>query len=140
MITDIVDLVPGLSDNAYLGIRRGRFTLSGDEVKTIFDPVIQEVTNLVKGQIEASCRSIKAVLMVGGFGQNAYLRDCIRQSLARSNIEIMQSPNGYVNCYIPARIIADPADLAKLDCGRQRRLDEGTCINFSDFRICKNQW
>lgn len=70
-------------------------------VKTIFDPVVDEVLKLVMGQINASKNPIKAVLMVGGFGQNAYLRDCIRQFVASKGIEVMQSPNGYVALLTP---------------------------------------
>jgi len=86
--------VPGLGDNAQLGIRRGRFALSGDDVKAIFEPVVGEVTRLVMAQIKDSKKTIKAVLMVGGFGQSAYLRDRIRQAVGNTGVEVMQSPNG----------------------------------------------
>lgn len=44
-------------------------------------------------QIKSTKSTVKAVLLVGGFGQSAYLRDRIRAAV--SNIEVMQSPNGY---------------------------------------------
>lgn len=86
--------------------------MTGDEVKAIFEPVIevrsqplfhvppvqslklhQEVIELVLGQIEATSNAVSAVLLVGGFGQSAYLRDQIRAAVG--DIEVMQSPNGY---------------------------------------------
>jgi len=44
------------------------------------------------GQINATKSPVKAVLLVGGFGQSGYLRDCIRAAVG--NVEVMQSPNG----------------------------------------------
>jgi len=54
---------------------------------------MQEVVNLVLGQIKATKTAVRAVLLVGGFGQSAYLRDCIRAAVG--DVEVMQSPNGY---------------------------------------------
>ena len=62
----------------------------------MFEPILREVLRLVLAQIKASERPIKAVLLVGGFGQNAYLRDSIREAVASMNIEVMQCPNAYV--------------------------------------------
>ena len=85
-------IVPGLRDCLNLGVRRGRLTVSGAEVQSIFEPVVQEVISLVLGQINATKSPVRAVLMVGGFGQSAYLRDRIRTAIGK--IEVMQSPNG----------------------------------------------
>ena len=68
--------------------------MSGREVSQIFEPVVQEVVTLVKGQIAATGKRVNAVLMVGGFGQNAYLRETIRSNIDPS-IEVMQPPNGW---------------------------------------------
>lgn len=54
--------------------------------------MLQEVVSLVLDQIKATKTSVKAVLMVGGFGQSTYLRDCIREAVG--DVEFMQSPNG----------------------------------------------
>lgn len=85
-------IVPGLVDDFQAGIRRGRMTVTGADFEKVFEPVIHEVISLIKGQIESTILPVKAVLLVGGFGQNAYLRDRIRQAVG-SNVEVMQSPN-----------------------------------------------
>jgi tRNA A37 threonylcarbamoyltransferase TsaD len=87
-------LVPGLKDNTSRDVRRGRYRLTGADVMTIFDPVVKEVVSLVLGQIDATREAVKAVLLVGGFGQNTFLRDSIRQAVTSKGIEVMQSPNG----------------------------------------------
>ena len=69
-------------------------TIAGTEIKAIFDPVVKEVLNLVTGQIKAADTPVKAVILVGGFGSNAYLRDAIRESVQSSGVELKQTPNG----------------------------------------------
>ncbi|KAL8653946.1 MAG: hypothetical protein Q9226_003636 [Calogaya cf. arnoldii] len=88
-------IVPGLRDNAAYGVRRGRLRLTGSDVSKIFEPVVAEVLSLVKGQIAATKANVKAVLIVGGFGQSVFLRDSIRSAVAEQGIEVMQSPNGW---------------------------------------------
>ena len=87
-------LVPGLIDNPETGVRRGKIVLGAAELRGVFRPVIDEVITLVKGQVRATKKIVKAVLLVGGFGQSAYLRDSIRGAVEGSGIEVMQSPNG----------------------------------------------
>ena len=55
--------------------------------------VMQEVVKLVLEQKRTTKAPISAVLLVGGFGQSAYLREQIRAAVG--DIEVMQSPNGY---------------------------------------------
>ena len=86
-------LVPGLANNPKLGIRRGRFTIKPAEMKGIFEPIILKIIGFVKGQIKASKQTIRAVLLVGGFGQNNYLKERLRGSL--SGIEVLQPPNAW---------------------------------------------
>lgn len=86
--------MPGLADNPETGIRRGKIVLGAAELRRVFRPVIDEVITLVKGQVRATKKKVKAVLLVGGFGQSAYLRDAIRGAVEESGIEVLQSPNG----------------------------------------------
>ncbi|KAL6717539.1 hypothetical protein ACLMJK_005454 [Lecanora helva] len=87
--------VPGVLDNAELGIRRNKMTIPGTDIRAAFEPVLDEVLKLVTGQVKASKSPVKAIVLVGGFGQNAYLRDSIRQEVKDLKIEVMQSPNSW---------------------------------------------
>jgi molecular chaperone DnaK (HSP70) len=87
-------LVPGLANNEKLGIRRGRFNIKPAEMKGIFDPIIEKVIELVKGQIKTTKTKIRAVLLVGGFGQNNYLKERLRTTLG-SSIDVLQPPNAW---------------------------------------------
>jgi molecular chaperone DnaK (HSP70) len=87
-------MVPGIANNERLGIRRGRFTIKPAEMKGIFDPVIEKIIDLVKGQIKATNKKIRAVLLVGGFGQNIYLRERLTSNLSGS-IQVLQPVNAW---------------------------------------------
>ena len=88
--------VPGLVDNTNQGVRRGKFTLTGAEIVQIFSPVLSEIIALVGGQILSTKREVKAVLLVGGFGESAYLRASLRKAVG-SRIEILVPPNRQVD-------------------------------------------
>ncbi|KAF2748930.1 actin-like ATPase domain-containing protein [Sporormia fimetaria CBS 119925] len=67
---------PGLPDDEEAGVDSGFLIMSADQVKDIFDPVIQEVIDLVEGQvrtIRAKGGLVCGIVLVGGFGQSNYL-------------------------------------------------------------------
>ncbi|KAL9099462.1 MAG: hypothetical protein Q9163_005040 [Psora crenata] len=91
--------LPGLMNNATLGISRSKLRLLGTDVRTIFEPVLSEVLGLIMAQITATTKPITAVLMVGGFSENAYLRDLVRKEI-RSNpkskdAEVLKPKDGW---------------------------------------------
>ena len=88
--------VPGIGDNESVGVRRSRLALTGSDVRAVFEPVLHEVLSLVMAQIKASKNNIKGILLVGGFGENAYLRDVIRQEVQSLNIQVIQPQDGFV--------------------------------------------
>ncbi len=90
------DAVPGLATNERLGIRRGKVQLTGVDLRAMFEPVFTEVLALVVAQIKAAKVPVKAILLVGGFGDNAYLRDSIQQEVHPYGVKVMQTQNGYI--------------------------------------------
>ena len=79
-------------NNRQQGVQRNKFSLKGDAIIQIFSPVLEEIIALVKGQISSTKRKIKAVILVGGFGESAYLRKALRTAVG-SGIEILVAPN-----------------------------------------------
>jgi hypothetical protein len=47
-------MTPGVPDNEKAGIRAGRFTITREEMDSIFMPMVQKVIKLVNEQIEAT--------------------------------------------------------------------------------------
>jgi len=60
-----------------------KLTLSGLDVKKIFDPVIDEVIKLVKEQIRRTQGKVTTVILVGGFGNNKYLQKRLEAEVDR---------------------------------------------------------
>jgi hypothetical protein len=87
--------VGGLANNKALGINRGRYALQAADLQTVFEPVIQMVIELVKGQITSSKVSINAVLLVGGFGASNYLKERLREAID-DKIRVMQPSNAWL--------------------------------------------
>jgi hypothetical protein len=77
--------VRGLPDNPIYGIRNKRVEISGRDLRErVFKPVIQEIQTLVQKQIDATIEGgarVKAVLLAGGFGRNAYLKMKLQETV-----------------------------------------------------------
>ncbi|ERF70437.1 hypothetical protein EPUS_04715 [Endocarpon pusillum Z07020] len=73
--------VPGILDAKDAGIVRGRLLMPGGQIRTDFEPIISTITSLVQVQIDISKRKgqVKIVYLVGGFGENAWLRQSLKR-------------------------------------------------------------
>lgn len=74
--SDINIPMPGLPDDEAAGIDSGFLVMDSAQVKAIFDPVIQQVIDLVQGQVSAVKKkhgNVSGIILVGGFGQSSYL-------------------------------------------------------------------
>lgn len=78
--------------NEAKGIRRGKYTMTVEDITAIFEPVVQDIIGLVLGQIRALKGSASKMLMVGGLGQSSYLRERIREAVP--DVEVLQPGNG----------------------------------------------
>ncbi|KIW48547.1 hypothetical protein, variant [Exophiala oligosperma] len=85
--------VPGLVDDLTKGIKRQRLTIQAGKVMSLFEPVISSILTLVMSQLRQT-KNAKAVILVGGFGQSPYLRNCIKK-VVPATIEVLQPPNGW---------------------------------------------
>lgn len=86
--------LPGFPNDESLGIRRNRLKIKASDLRPIFEPTINQITDLVRGQIEATNKTIKAILLVGGFGQNTYLKDSLRSAFGNA-INVLQPVNAW---------------------------------------------
>jgi sugar (pentulose or hexulose) kinase len=62
------------------------------DLTAIFEVVVPVVTSLVTAQIKKTAKPIKAVLMVGGFGQSPYLREMIKKVVG-PKVTVIQPAN-----------------------------------------------
>ncbi|KAH8677908.1 hypothetical protein BX600DRAFT_139920 [Xylariales sp. PMI_506] len=136
--------VPGLGNNKSLGIQRGRMFLKAQELQQIFEPVVLQIIDLVKGQIASSEVPIRAVLMVGGFGSSTYLRERLRNALDR-NIEIMQPPNAWLavvnGAVMKGLALSSPGTLTAVDIkDRVARKHYGTELEYAFVKVLHNDY
>lgn len=70
------------------------FVILGSDLRQrVFDPVISKIIDLVRGQI-ASSKTVKAVLLAGGFGKNAYLQKKLKEGI--KHVEVRPIKDRYV--------------------------------------------
>ncbi|KAL5342492.1 hypothetical protein BJX70DRAFT_394709 [Aspergillus crustosus] len=88
--------VAGAVDDPAVPIEDGFFLLTSEDTETIFDPIVDEVEELVAQQISGvnvAGLSTQAIILVGGFGASAYLFH--RLSQAHPGVKVLQPPNGW---------------------------------------------
>jgi hypothetical protein len=73
---------PGLPDDEEAGVDSGFMVLEAEQVKQIFEPVIDEVVKLLEGQVEgirAKGDTVSGIILVGGFGQSNHLYNRLKR-------------------------------------------------------------
>ena len=126
--------MPGLADNPSKAVNRGKYLLSAHTVTMIFERVVKDIIALVLQQIDSVKGSVSKILLVGGLGQNTYLRERIRQSVG--NIEVLQPGNGYEDTTHPRQeqwlILSSNAAVAR---GALMRGIETIVINSGSVKV-----
>lgn len=67
--------------------------MTGNDLAGVFAPVVTEILALVKDQVSASTLVPSAILLVGGFGANPYLREQLKGAFP--TIRVMQPPGAW---------------------------------------------
>ncbi|RDI80134.1 hypothetical protein Vi05172_g9924 [Venturia inaequalis] len=87
-----VDL-SGVEDNPEYHINDETITLKSNMVRTIFDHIIGKILILVDNQIDevrAKDLTVKAILLVGGFGANKYLYTRLTDAHQNDGVKVLQ--------------------------------------------------
>ena len=68
--------------------------LNFEDVKAMFDPVIERILRLIHAQLDA-IRSCEAMFLVGGFSESKYLQTRIKQEFGQiiNNITVPANPS-----------------------------------------------
>ncbi|KAL0085829.1 hypothetical protein F4703DRAFT_1928199 [Phycomyces blakesleeanus] len=83
----------GDQDPSKFGIMDDTFYITVDELREeIFNPVVNQVIDLIKGQINQSKKNIDAIFLVGGFGQSNYLYNTIKNKF-KDQVGIIALPS-----------------------------------------------
>ncbi|KAI7306299.1 actin-like ATPase domain-containing protein [Hortaea werneckii] len=87
--------LPGVNSNAEAGIENGFLLMNQRDVGQIFKPVVQQVIELIEGQINSVYelgQKVNALILVGGFGRSEFLATCLRKRFTEREpcIEVLQ--------------------------------------------------
>jgi molecular chaperone DnaK (HSP70) len=85
----------GLRNIPEKNVKKNRLLLTLAQMEAFHSDVVSTLTTLVKSQIKATKSVVKAVLLVGGFGQSEYLKRQI-QLVVGPDVEVIQPPKGQV--------------------------------------------
>lgn len=115
-----------------LGLRRNRYTMSQADMKAkIFDPIMKDVTCLIKEQISMAGNKVAGVVLVGGFGQSRYLKDQVKSAVS-SSTQVLQPESGWTAVVKGAAIHGlsqyAPASAPVEVASRVARRSYGTCL------------
>ena len=71
----------------------GNFEITQDEMRSLFDPIIDQIVNLISAQVSKVSESpytVGSILLVGGFGESEYLYKRVNSWASQSGIQVIQ--------------------------------------------------
>lgn len=71
----------------------GNFEITRDEMRSLFDPVIDQIIELISAQVSKVAEStynVGTILLVGGFGESEYLYKRVNQWAGARSIQVVQ--------------------------------------------------
>ncbi|PPQ68081.1 hypothetical protein CVT24_002945 [Panaeolus cyanescens] len=109
----------GVGDNDEdVGIRFGQLRLKGEEVAALFKPAIDCIHNAVVEQCKLANKRISHVVLVGGFVNNDYLYERVKDALASVSVKVHRVDN------LPNKAVANGAASYYLDHFVRARLSK----------------
>jgi hypothetical protein len=97
----------------------------------IWDPIMKDIICLINEQISMADDEVAAVVLVGGFGQNRYLKARVREAII-PGVRVLQPENG-VTAVVKGAVIYglgnyQPAMAPVGIASRVARRSYGTCL------------
>ncbi|KAL9604108.1 MAG: hypothetical protein Q9219_000696 [cf. Caloplaca sp. 3 TL-2023] len=81
--------LPGIGDIDESIVHSGNFHISREEMKTLFDPVIDRIIALINTQVKPASM-LHSILLVGGFGESEYLYQRLLEWTSGTFIRVLQ--------------------------------------------------
>jgi molecular chaperone DnaK (HSP70) len=86
-----------LEDDPDNRLESNSWTMTGDDLKEIFEPLVDDVIRLIEDQVK-SVRlkheyTLSGIMLVGGFGSSQYLKDCVKRKFP--DIQVMQPQDAW---------------------------------------------
>lgn len=82
--------IPAVGTLEDVRVFEGNFEITRSEMRSLFDPVVGRIRELLAAQVKAVDPPIDSILLVGGFGGSEYLYQCIRSWAAQYDMKVFQ--------------------------------------------------
>ncbi|KAI9773266.1 MAG: hypothetical protein M1839_002178 [Geoglossum umbratile] len=111
--------VPTVAEIREAGVDGGYFGISREEMRSLFDPVIDRIIGLIEHQVMTVSQGpqrVNSILLVGGFGESEYLFKRVSAWASRYGVQVIQPREaGTPTCqlFIPGRHLEEDAYIDK---------------------------
>ena len=85
--------VPTVGNLEEAGVYGGNFEITREEMRSLFDPIIDQIISLIKTQVmavSAGPQRVNSILLVGGFGESEYLYQRVHTWASQYDIQVIQ--------------------------------------------------
>ena len=85
--------VPTIGNLEEAGVFGGNFEITREEMRALFDPIIDQIIALIKNQVmtvSAGPQQVNSILLVGGFGESEYLYKRVHAWAYQYSIQVIQ--------------------------------------------------
>lgn len=85
--------VPTVGTLEQVRVYGGNFEITQDEMRSLFDPIIDQVVNLIGAQVSKVLESsftVTSILLVGGFGESEYLFKKVNSWASPQGMQVIQ--------------------------------------------------
>ena len=126
--------VPAMSDLEDARVYGGNFEITREEMRSLFDPIVNQIVNLIKAQVMAASagpQQVNAILLVGGFGESEYLFQRVQLWASQYNIQVIQ-PREASTAIVRGAVmkgLEPKAGPAKTEISRRARRSYGVPMN-----------
>lgn len=123
--------LPTIGDMEEIGVYSGNLHISRDEMRSLFDPVIDRIIDLIGAQVK-SVHPINLILLVGGFGESEYLYQRVLAWANSARIRVLQ-PREASTAIVRGAVMKglEMAGISKTRIVRRARRWYGVTINES---------
>ncbi|KAL8817394.1 MAG: hypothetical protein Q9223_003761 [Gallowayella weberi] len=123
--------IPTLGDRETAGVHAGNLQVSREEMRDLFNPIIQRIQDLVGAQIKA-VSPVGILLLVGGFGESEYLYQRIIAWASTSGIRVLQ-PREASTAIVRGAVMKalEATGSSKTEISRRSRRWYGVTVNTS---------
>ena len=85
--------VPTVGNIEEAGVYGGNFEITREEMRSLFDPIVEQIVDLIKVQVmtvSAGPQRVNSILLVGGFGESEYLFNKVSEWAGQYQIQVIQ--------------------------------------------------